>query len=356
MIHVKQRMEERDWNSPLSFMLYKENGYLNYSEIYNLPVPFIFIVGARGIGKTYGAVSYLYNHKIPFMFLRRTKTQAYTQSDPEVSDIGKPLKKEHNIVFTPKKVTDSMQSLYVDEGNYFALVTSLSTGSNLRGFNGESVECIFFDEFIAQPEEKPIREEATTFLNLVETISRNRELEGRAPVKVICAANSFNLANPIFLKLGLVSIAEKMRAKQSEVYIDKTRGYCIIQPLHSPISEKKTETALYKLVGQDSDFADMAIRNLYLDDISSNIVSQNLKQYRLLVKIGEIAIYQHKHDRKFYVSQHVSGALKQSYTLSSADKKRFVREQHYLWIEFMRRNVFFENYLCQVLFDNAFKL
>lgn len=170
--------------------------------------------------------------------MRRTKTQAYTQIDPEVSDIQKPLK-QYGVVFNANKVTDTMQSLSIDGNEYFALVTSLSTGSNLRGFNGERVKAIFFDEFIAQPEEKPIREEATTFFNLVETISRNRELEGDVPVKVICAANSFNLANPIFIKLGIVSIAEKMRAKESEVYIDRERGYCIIQPLYSPISAEK---------------------------------------------------------------------------------------------------------------------
>lgn len=355
MFHVKHGKEDRGALAPRFIMLYLENGYLNYNEIYNLPVPFIFIIGARGIGKTYGAVDHLYKNNIPFLFLRRTKTQAYTQIDPEVSDIEKPLR-QYDAIFNANKVTDTMQSLSIDGNEYFALVTSLSTGSNLRGFNGDRVEAIFFDEFIAQPEEKPIREEASTFFNLVETISRNRELEGRPPVKVICAANSFNLANPIFIKLGLVSIAEKMRIKESEVYIDRERGYCIIQPLHSPISAKKQESALYRLVGDDSDFAGMALRNKYLDDISDTVCSKNLKEYRILVTVGEISIYKHKSQEEYYVSQHKSGTPKQIYTTGSADKKRFNREQHFLWTAFMRRNVYFENYLCQVLFDNAFKL
>ena len=55
--------------------LYLESGYLNMEYIINLPVPFIFVLGGRGTGKTYGALKYLLDNDKRFIMMRRTQTQ-----------------------------------------------------------------------------------------------------------------------------------------------------------------------------------------------------------------------------------------------------------------------------------------
>ena len=55
--------------------LFDENGYLDMGEIIGTGYPFIFIVGGRGIGKTYGALKYVYENDIFFMYMRRTQSQ-----------------------------------------------------------------------------------------------------------------------------------------------------------------------------------------------------------------------------------------------------------------------------------------
>lgn len=77
---------------------------------------------------------------------------------------------------------------------------------------------------------------------------------------------------------------------------------------------------MYRLVGDDSDFAGMALKNKYMDDISNTVCSKNLKEYRILVVVGEISIYKHKSQEEYYVSQHKSGTPKRIYTTGSADK------------------------------------
>ena len=56
--------------------LYLDSGYLNVDYIVKLGFPFTFIIGARGVGKTYGVLKYIYEQKIKYIHLRRTQVQA----------------------------------------------------------------------------------------------------------------------------------------------------------------------------------------------------------------------------------------------------------------------------------------
>ena len=56
--------------------LYDNNGYLDIEKIIRCGQPFIFIVGGRGTGKTYGMLKYVLDNNIPFIYMRRTQAQA----------------------------------------------------------------------------------------------------------------------------------------------------------------------------------------------------------------------------------------------------------------------------------------
>ena len=47
--------------------LYLENGYVNMAKIIETDVPFIFVIGGRGTGKTYGTLQYMLNQNSTFM-------------------------------------------------------------------------------------------------------------------------------------------------------------------------------------------------------------------------------------------------------------------------------------------------
>lgn len=339
--------------------LYTSDGWLNFDKIYNLKANFIFIVGARGIGKTYGALKYLIDNGIFFMMLRRSSTQADAQANPLTSDIAKPLQ-ANDQTFDSEALTKTIKALYISDGEEianlpFCVTTSVSTGSNLRGFNGDRIDCILYDEFIRQPEEKPIREEGTAFLNLYETISRNRELQGKAPVKALCLANSFNMANELFLKFRLIKQAENMMRKSLDFWHDAKRGVAIIMPCNSPISIQKENTALYKALGDTSDFAQFALENKFQDDFSENIKSLRLNEYKIICVVGEYAIYKHKANGTYYITTHISGTTKNIFGVGTSDIKRFKRQFNFLVIAHLKRNIYFENYLAQIMFDKLMK-
>lgn len=339
--------------------IYDANGYLDMNKIINIDANFIFIVGARGIGKTYGAIKYMREKDERFMFMRRTQTQADLISKHDFSPLLSPLKdrgEEFKVTPLAKQCTACNIINGVSIINPpFCYTAALSTLSNMRGIDAIYITSLLFDEFIPEPNERSLKEEATLFFNAYETLNRNRELKGERALKAVLMANSFNLANPYFLELGIVMLAQKILKRGQEVYVNQNRKFALIFPQESPISKKKKETALYKLT-KNNDYSRLALNNDFIYDVPDNVTQKRLLEYYCIVKIGEIAIYKHKSDDTYYVSEHTTGTPKDVYTMTENDRKRFNRKYNYLWQMFMKNKLFFESYLCQVLFDKAFTL
>ena len=56
--------------------LYDKNGYINFQTPANSGCPFNWLIGGRGIGKTYGGLKFLsVDNNFPFIYMRRTQRQ-----------------------------------------------------------------------------------------------------------------------------------------------------------------------------------------------------------------------------------------------------------------------------------------
>lgn len=327
--------------------IYLNSGYLDIEKILSLRMPFTFIVGGRGIGKTFGALQYVINERAKFILLRRTQSQTDLINKPEFS----PLKPVDPEIRT--KPLSKYNAAIIKDDEILGYTAALSTISNMRGFDASDVDYLIYDEFIPEKHERPLKHEATAFLNAYETINRNRELQHRPPVQVLALANAMDLANPIFLELGIVTNIEKMLDKgRSNIYLDKERGLLVVICSGSPISKRKSETALYKLT-KKNEFAKMALENEFAFEEIGIIKPQPLKEYIRLVTIGEITIYKHKSDRRYYVSEHESGGGS-SFGAGDTEILRFQKKYYYLWTAYLDYKIIFENYLCQVLFEKYF--
>lgn len=337
--------------------LYLDSGYLNMPYIMNLPVPFIFVIGGRGTGKTYGALKYVLDNDIKFMLMRRTQTQVDMIKDSDFN----PFKAfpEHNIII--KSVNKNMSGIY--RGNFeedkqlnqisglpIGFLCALSTISNIRGFNAEDLQMIIYDEFIGEKHERAIRSESDAVLNAYETCNRNRELKGLEPLKMVFLANSNDLANPVFMGLKLVGIVEKMKQKGIDLYINNDRGIAIILLGETAISRAKRETALYKLAG-DSEYSSMALANEFANEEKALVGSRNLRDYKPVCFVGELCVY--KKNREYYITDHKRGSAKE-YDSSPMELKRFKRDFYFLWLAYLNGNILFESYYLQNLFEKYF--
>lgn len=335
--------------------LYGDNGYIDQDRILQRPDPFIFQIGPRGTGKSYGILKYILKNNITFLLLRRTQTEA----DMIRTNVTNPFKSVLQefpgleITYTPIARNLGGFTRIGEEGDtLIGYIGALSTFANVRGVDFSEVEMIFYDEFIPEKRARPIKDEYEALLNVIETVNRNRELQHRDPVKLVCAANSNDIANPIFIGLRIVEPVARMMKKGTEYWMDPERGLSVYMFMHSPISEQKEQTALYKL-SAGSSFQDMALRNMFdLDDRA--VSSRKLTEYKPLVRIGEMVVYQHKSRDEWYIRLGSSGTVPTVYETNDIDRKRFIAKYGYLFLRYLSGYVVFENSTAQILFERYF--
>lgn len=328
--------------------IYLPSGYLNIRGILSYNCTFNFIVGGRATGKTYGALSTVLDDNIKFMLMRRTQAQADLINKPDFSPF-KPVCDDKHIDITTASVSKYNAKFMLDDAT-IGYTCALSTIANMRGFDASDVKLLIYDEFIPERHERPIKSEGAAFLNAYETMNRNRELKGKRPLTVLCLANAFDIANPIFLELGLVGIAEKMKQNGRELYIDRDKSILILLPDSSKIMKQKNETALYKLT-EGSEFKAMALNNDFIYNPTENIKSMPLREFNPVVTVGEITIYKHKSKRLYYVSEHRTGNPP-TFTTDEIGLKRYIKNYGMRFYRLYMQNCFkFENMLTKSLFE-----
>lgn len=278
--------------------LYTDSGYLNIAGIFQYGTVFNFIVGGRGTGKTYGMLSYLYDSGKTAIYLRRTQAQADIVGKADFTPF-KAVASDRKIDYEVLKVAKGVTAVYVDSRPLY-YTAALSTFASLRSFDMSDVSYILFDEFIPEKSERvTIKHEYDAFLNMYETVNRNRELTGRPPVQLLAAANANDINNKIFIGLGLIAVTDSMMKKGLEEWHDRKRSISLYYPQRSPISSAKQETALYKLA-QGTEFEKMSIGNSYNLD-TSDILRRPDVEYKPLANVGELCIRRHKARSREYL-------------------------------------------------------
>lgn len=341
--------------------LYLENGYLNIGGILAQGHPFNFCWGGRATGKTYGALKHPVENGVKFMLMRRTQAQLDLISKPEFSPF-KPLNRDMgwNVSILPiNKYNGGIYNMVesdgklVPDGAPIGYTCALSTIANVRGFDGSDIDLLIYDEFIPEPHARPIKEEHQAFLNAYETINRNRELQGRPPLQVLCLANANTLSNPLFIGLGLVTRAERMNRTGQEYSVDSKRGCLLVNLCKSTISEMKRDTALYRFTG-DTEFTKMALTNDFSGEEERGVIgSKPLKEFRPVIAVGELCIYRHKSNDLYFCSTHISGSPPR-FGVGDTERARLRRSYSWLWAAYLDNKMEFEERICEILLTKYF--
>ena len=325
---------------------YRPDGYADMKGILETGIPFIFVVGARGVGKSYGTLDSNVETGTTFLLLRRTQAQADLISNPDFN-VFKPLNEDKGYNIIPHRVS-KYNSAFVWDDKIICYSAALSTLSNMRGFDSSEIEQIMYDEFIPEEHERPIKNEAKALLNAYETINRNRELKGRKPVQLICLANSNDIANPVFEYLGLIKIADKMQKTNNDVWIDKERGFMIVMMHRSPISKAKRDTALYRLT-KGTDFSSMALENDF--NVSrTNIKPRPLQEYTPVCIVGEMCVYRHKSESRLYITTHAAGVFRDIFKPEDIQIEHYQNQYYSHYDMYIEGKIDFEDVLAEKLF------
>ncbi len=169
-------------------LYYNPNKMLSYNRILN------FIIGARGIGKSFAMKEYPIKRFLKsgeqFIYVRRYKGE---------------LKKVKNyfndvmVKFPKHQFKVKGREFYID-GKLAGWAIPLSMWQSEKSNAYPNVGTIIFDEFIREKDNSGyIPNEVEALLNLMDTVFRNRD-----NVRCVCLSNAVSIVNPYFLYFDLV--------------------------------------------------------------------------------------------------------------------------------------------------------
>lgn len=334
--------------------LYQDDGWVNASLLVHSPAPFVIAVGGRGIGKTYGVFKELLSMGEPFIYLRRSQVQMDACKVQELSPFAA-VARDVDMVIESKALSKYVAGFYdvtYEQPKCVAIGVALSTFSNIRGFDASEYDYLVFDEFIPEKHERPIPHEGDAFLNVLETINRNRELQGRGPIKVIMLSNANKLDSPLLQAIGSLQPLDRM-VRRGQSWCRFYNGDLeIFRYMDSPISEKKKNTALYRLSNSE-DFSRMSLDNAFSADTYYNVCSKPLGEYRPIASTQGITVFRHKSRREYYVTQGTKS--ENVYNSTPEQQREFCRKTVSAYDALCRGEVYFASAPAKVIFENIWR-
>lgn len=338
---------------------YLPDGWVNARVWFDDPAPFVVALGGRGIGKTFGALDVVTGPGASkHIYMRRTQAQIDACKLSELNPY-KSINDARGRSFIMGAMGKYTAGVYKGEvidgvlkatGAPVGLGIALSVFANIRGVDGLGYNTLLFDEFIRECHERPFANEGDAFLNAYETLNRNRELQGRPPLKAILLSNSNDLRSPILEALGVVDLVDRMQRKGKHHGTAADGAISVYLYPDSPISERKRNTALYK-VANSADFAAMALDNSFGAANYENVKSCPLREYSPLVSVGGVTVYAHVNNGTFYVVDGIKAPV--VYTTLPNDIKAFRRAYVYLYDALLRRELYYSSAPVKVRFERV---
>ena len=244
---------------------YDYNKVLSYSK-----AMMYFIIGERGVGKTYGAKKWCINKflkkKEQFIYLRRYKTELH-ESAGDSDKFFKALYNEfknHDLKISGNKILCDKKTM--------GYTIALSTANILKSTSFDGVTTIIFDEFIIDKGcYHYLQNEVEQMLDLIETIARLRN------IRIIFLGNAISITNPYFIYFNL-SLPYKTDVKTFK------DGLIVVNYIKNEKYRKvKHESNFGKLIS-GTNYSKYAIDNEFLRDSKSFIrkKSQNVKHSFML--------------------------------------------------------------------------
>lgn len=245
-------------------MLPAINIYYDKTRLLSHKMYFNMIIGNRGGGKTYGFKTWAINDYLKtgkqFVWVRRYGT--------EIKEMRKKFYDDIAHLYPGKKLGiqgDTKRGTFFMDNQPMGYYIALSTSTSVKSTPYPKVDKIIFDEFLIMGNTYHyITDEVTLFMELIETIFRNREEDAKtnpdviSPRGVYLIGNNITIANPYYLYFNV--------RPTSKFYVDRERELLVEQYCNDKFVEIKKQSRLGKLTA-GTKYAEYAIENKpYLDN------------------------------------------------------------------------------------------
>jgi hypothetical protein len=222
-------------------LYYNPNKMLSYNRILN------FVIGARGIGKSYAwkvhPIKRFLKYGEQFIYLRRYKPEL-----KKVNQYFDNVKEE----FPGIELKVKGREFYVN-GKIAGWAIPLSSWQSEKSNAYPNVSTIIFDEFLREKDNSGyMPNEVSALLNLMDTVFRDRE-----NCRCVALSNAVSVVNPYFLYFNLIpNINKRFNANESIL---------IEIPDSKDFSEERRKTRFGKLI-DGTDYGEMSLDNDFVND------------------------------------------------------------------------------------------
>lgn len=265
--------------------------YFSYRKIDSYQdLPIRVIIGARGIGKTYGLKKkfikqFIFNGK-KFIWLRDNEDAIDKLSANNGEKFFNDIKKEFNNV----KFSIKDNAIFINE-KHAGYLMSISTYYNYKGNAYEDIENIGFDEFIKEKAQRNTKNRIIQFINTIETIGRTR-----TNYKIYMLANALD-RNDDFFSLFNIKI------DGFGLYKNKKKGIILCYAKNNPIYDETHKNSISGRLTADTVYDDSINNNIFMgdDNIYYNKKPPKSRLYIILHDSENRAIRIYSNNGIFYI-------------------------------------------------------
>ena len=279
-------------------LYYNPNKLLSYNRILN------FIIGARGIGKTYGYKKFCINrflkHGEQFIYLKRYKTDV-----KGVEQFFDTVSQD----FPESSFKVKGRELYIDD-KLAGWVMPLSSWQSVKSREFPNVCTILYDEFLLEKSSKQsyMQDEPKALLNFMDTVIRNRD-----NARCICMSNAVSVVNPFFLYFNLIPNIDKRYNAYESIVVEI--------PDSVDFTEERKKTKFGKLIN-GTDYGDFSLGNEFVNDSQVFIEKRSKEskyQFSVVYNGMTIGVWVDTEKGLLYLSNDYDPDSKKVFALSTDD-------------------------------------
>ena len=284
--------------------------FKNDLELYPEAVVYI-VVSSRGRGKTYSALKYSYEHKIPIIYMKRTNDDiafiCREEKDGMDTSPYYPINRDLHSNIKGKLIDTGVGGFWsyepdedgkmVPDGLPIAYALSLNAIKRIKGFDASRCDWMILDEFIPQIGERVLRTEGDLLLDVYMTISRDREKRGKDHLKLLLFANAEDISTPITNTFEVVDDIADLCASGKSHFYDHERKIMIHRIIEEEVPLTSAEKEGIFSTMKNTAWARKSFGGEFSKNDFSNVCKNNLKGYR-----GHIKLHYKENDYYIYIN------------------------------------------------------
>lgn len=314
-----------------------DNFWYSYNRVLSYHAMLNFIIGERGVGKSFNLKVYLLNRykkkKRKFIYLRRYDTEL--QKSLKKNEFFEDIKNDPTII--NDKLYIKGERIYIND-ELCGYVIPLSKASIYKSVPFPDVDIIMFDEFLIDNNTYHyLPDEPEKLLDLIETVGRLRNIQ------VFLLGNNISLINPYFDYFN-ISLPYKSDIKTFK------EGLILVNYIKNEEYRKKKYDSNFGKLIKGTKYGNYAIDNISLKDNNNFIKKKNPKSkffFNLILNNHTYGVWMDYNESFMFISKH--------YNINNPVTITFNFEDHTEnTIMLKSRSVFFQNIVNHYLHGNLF--